>query len=136
MRLEAPDDEERSVRESLAKSLATRWGCPVQGHKPPAQLPLSLQKEAEYVARTTSTPCARTCPFARVYRLGEWERQLFKVRRLARESSPLLVFETATGRRPHRWDLDGLDAIETADCERRESDDRIREAERKAGVKT
>lgn len=107
----------------------------MQGHAPPVTLPPSLESEAEYVARTTGTPCARTCPFARVYQIGAWERQLFKVRRLARESSPLLVFESVTGRRPHRWDLDGLDTIETADCERRESDDRIREAERKAGVK-
>lgn len=83
------------------------------------------------MARTTSTPCARTCPFARVYQLGTWERGLFQVRRLARESSPLLVFRAVTGRAPHGWDIRGLDAIETADCERRESDERIREQERK-----
>lgn len=104
----------------------------MQGHTPPAALDRTRRKEAEFVARTTNTPCARTCPFAPVYRLGTWERQVFKARRAAGTSSPVLIFRDVIGRAPHRWDVEALDAIETADCERRESDERIRKAERDA----
>jgi hypothetical protein len=128
------DPDERRVRTDLARALSERWGCPAAGHALPARLPPSLAAETEAVAEITRTPCARTCPFARVYALGPWEHQLFKVRRLARESSPLLVFRAVTGRDPHRWDLDGLDVIESAGLERRESDDEIRDAERKANA--
>ncbi len=73
------------------------------------------------------------CPFSRS--LTPWALQILRASRLGGEE-PLQSFRRAVGREPHTWDVAALDALTITRADVRESDDAIRERERKNKTST
>jgi hypothetical protein len=109
--------------------MQARWGCPRTGCAP-RPLDADLAEAAEDFGKLSQTPPRSTCPFAAG--LTPWGRQIVSAHRLASRLKGGLTITQALGREPHRWDVLGLDAALCAMDDVAESDDAVRERERKA----
>jgi hypothetical protein len=113
--------------------LQARWGCVRAGLKPHASLPIDLAEVAEDHERVTGVARCGACPFSRS--LTPWALQILRASRLGGEE-PLQSFRRAIGREPHTWDVAALDVLAITRADVRESDDAIRERERKNKTST
>jgi len=74
-----------------------------------------------------------SCPFSRS--LSQWALQILRASRLGGET-PIATFRASIGREPHTWDVAALDVLTITRADVRESDDAIRERERKTKTST
>jgi len=88
---------------------------------------------AEDHERITGVARCGACPFSRS--LTPWALQILRASRLGGEE-PLQSFRRAIGREPHTWDVAALDTLAITRADVRESDDAIRERERKTKTST
>lgn len=128
-RREVGDAPRRKARESLGRTMQTRWGCPRAKCTPRPELDIDLQEAAEDHARLTRGPVGTTCPFARG--LTPWGRQVVSAHRLTSRLKGGLTVREALGREPHVWDVRALDAALVEMDVVAESDDEVRERERR-----
>lgn len=124
---------EAEARGSLARTLQARWGCRRAGKPAVATLPIDLAEAAEDHARVTGAPPCGTCPFSRP--LTPWALQVLRLDRVGARGKGTTSARDILGRPPHAWDVAGLDALACAAADVSESDDAIRERERKANQK-
>lgn len=106
-----------------------RWGCPRAKCAPVAALDIDLAEASEDHAKLAEVAPSGTCPYAAS--LTPWARQVVSAHRLASRLKGGLTVAQSLGREPHVWDVRALDAALCAMDDVSESDDAVRERERK-----